>query len=254
MDPQANWQVECETPSMETLKTSIFIKTCRQDLPWLRYCVQSIEKYCSGFHSVLLVLDKGMQTPDYIPEDWEVDFWPVYENCKGYIQQQIAKMNAHLTCKDGTEAILFVDSDCVFHALCTPADWFRGGKPILMKTAYSERLGDAQCWKQITERLVRFPVEFEYMRRMPIIFLEKTVAETYRKLTGDIVAMISGKITECSEFNAMGACADLYHKSDYFWINTETQPDLIPAPVAKQFWSWGGITKEIKAEIEAMLA
>lgn len=236
---------------MEHLKTSIFIKSCEQDLPWLRYCVQSIEKYCSGFHSVLLVLDEGMQTPDYIPNDWEIDFWPVYPNCRGYIQQQIVKMNAHLMCKDGTEAILFVDSDCVFHTPCTPANWFQHGKPVLLKTKYGPAVGDANCWKAITERVMHTGLHFEYMRRLPILFLESTVAGLYRFMPTDIGGLIRGAITEFSEFNAMGAFADIYEKHKYFWVNTET--DSLPTPVAKQFWSWGGVTPEIQAEIEGFL-
>lgn len=53
-----------------------------------------------------------------------------------------------------------------------------------------------------------------------------------------------------SEFNFIGAFIDRYEKEKYSIL--DVREETIPT-CAKQFWSWGGITPEVKAEIEQML-
>jgi hypothetical protein len=50
--------------------------------------------------------------------------------------------------------------------------------------------------------------------------------------------------------NALGAFIDRFESDRYFITDTEV---WMPPSVARQFWSWGGITPEIKSEIEGML-
>jgi FkbM family methyltransferase len=55
-----------------------------------------------------------------------------------------------------------------------------------------------------------------------------------------------------SEFNALGAYAWEHHRDKFVWVNT--LDSLTQTPMAKQFHSWGGITLEIRTEIETILS
>jgi hypothetical protein len=240
------------------MKTTIYIKSYKRDLPWLEYCAKSIEKYCTGFHNILLVLDEGMEKPNFIPDEWEIHYWPKYKKCAGYLQQQIAKMSAHLISKKEPEAILYVDSDSVFNTPCTPNNWTHDNKPILLKKSYAKLAADrisykATCWRPITKNITGIDVQYEYMRRMPIIFKTETIELTRRTILDKLRKIILGEIKEFSEFNAIGAIAELHHSQYYTIIDEDQNPELIPPNTANQYYSWGGITPEIKEQIEKIL-
>ena len=229
------------------MTASIFIKTYSEDLKWLKYALQSIWKFASGFSEVVIVADtscfsdlQNMETglaKLYSIRDWE----------NGYIQQQSVKLRAYeWTFADN---ILFVDSDCVFHTPFSPESFMRDNKPILMKTRYGD-LGGAEAWKLITGSVVGWDVEFEYMRRLPWMYRSETLIafhNTYPELQQKLRAMTT---RDFSEFNALGAFIDRFESHLYFVSDTE---DWIPESVAKQFWSWGGISEDITAEIKGIL-
>lgn len=227
--------------------TSIFIKTCRKDFEWLRYCLRSIFIYGRDFEEVVVVCDEsGRSDIEYVNTDGvTVHFVPDHRN--GYIHQQVVKLLADTYCR--SDRILFVDCDCVFFAPFCPGDFLRGSKPMLLKTRYGD-LGGGECWKPITEHYLGGTVEFEYMRRMPLIFDRRTL-ESLRTAYPSLLGQLD-KLTDrqFSEFNALGAFAERTHPELYTIIDTA---DEIPPKFAEQFWSWGGITPEIRTKIEAML-
>jgi len=169
----------------------------------------------------------------------------IYED--DYLGQQVSKIYSF----EHTDAdyILFMDSDCIVKHPCNVSDFFRNGKPILLKTKY-DQVGDAICWKSITEKFVGFSVEYEYMRRLPVVYERNTllgldaINENIRQY------IISQPNRAFSEFNAIGAFIDKFQKHKYEIIDTD---DEVPYSPVRQFWSWGGITKEVKAEIESYL-
>jgi len=78
------------------------------------------------------------------------------------------------------------------------------GKPFLLKTPYGN-LGGAEAWKPITENFVGFRVSHEYMRRMPLLFLTRTVREFEQQYAQKIVLLNRLATRDFSEFNAIGA-------------------------------------------------
>jgi hypothetical protein len=54
-----------------------------------------------------------------------------------------------------------------------------------------------------------------------------------------------------SEFNALGAYIDRYENDQYYIADTDV---WIPDSVARQYWSWGGITTDIQTEINKFIA
>ena len=226
---------------------SIFIKTCKKDLPWLNYCLRSIRNHARGFKEVVIVLDEDCRGEQIITasESQFCYFSRQWEN--GYIQQQYIKIHADKYCTG--DVILFVDSDCVFMRGFSPESFLSDGKPVLLKTRYGNLEG-AEAWKKITESFVGFPVDFEYMRRMPLIYLSSSIAEFRDAHSGNISHLSSMKDRAFSEFNAIGAWIDKNTPEKYFISDTES---WMPQVVAKQFWSWGGISEEIRVEMESYI-
>lgn len=230
------------------MSASIFIKSWKQDLPWLHYCLRSIRKFGNGFEGITLVVDESC-TPRMM-KDFDLSGVtlvrvPDWEN--GYIQQQAVKLSAGQMIS--SDLILFVDSDCIFHTPFSPESFMRDGKPVLLKTKYGN-LGGAEAWKAITEAVVGWPVEYEYMRRLPLMYLRDTLfafKNTFPELIPKLRLMTDRSF---SEFNVLGAFIDRYESQHYYISDTEI---WMPNPVVRQYWSWGGFTAEIKSEIEEML-
>jgi hypothetical protein len=255
-----------EKATWHPMSTSLFIRSYRGDFEWLRYCVRSIRKFVAGFESLVLVIPDADR--DLLPADVAALIDRLHfrtEQTHGYVDQQITKLRAHYYTT--SQRILFVDSDCVFLQPCTVDDFTRDGKPLLLKTAYEVfrryeiETGNRQdkmavlmrnClnWKKVTENIVGFPVEFEYMRRVPIMHLKDTliyIGIQYPNLINEAVRLRDNSF---SEFNIMGAIAEKYFADRYVFSDTETEP--LPPKCCEQYWSWGGISNELKETLECV--
>lgn len=237
------------------MSSAIFIRSYHKDFQWLDYCLKSIKKYSSGFDEICLIVpDKDVNIlPSFYFDDFNVH--TVKERTTGYIDQQISKLQAHhyTSC----EEILYVDSDCCFFSNFTPDSFKQEGLPILLKTPYKEFLdyqektGEKQSvlhWQPITELAVGFPVEYEYMRRLPALYNASTlrlIESIYPKLQQYCCKVPHSSF---SEFNFIGAIIERYQPEQYSILNTTTNP--LPEKVAEQRWSWGGISPEIQRQLD----
>jgi len=225
----------------------IFIKTWLNDLEWLGYCLRSINKFVTH-DGVVIVCDNSARLMLQSMETYGADIQYVGDTVNGYITQQVFKLNAHTRIPD--EHILFVDSDCVFTNPVSVLDYMSGGKPCWLKTKYGS-LDGGEVWKAITEKAVGWPVAWEYMRQLPILVLRSTLAgfqTQFPKLNTKLLRLTTRQF---SEFNALGAYAEKFQEDQYVFVDTDTSP---PHTTVRQFWSWGGMTDEIRAEIEEVLA
>ena len=240
------------------MNTSIFIRSYRGDFQWLRYCLRSIRKFVTGFGEIALVIpvtDRGE-----LPEDVAAMADRLHlrnEQTHGYIDQQITKLRAHHY--TNSDRILFVDSDCVFFRPCTVDDFTREGKPLLLKTPYEvfrkhqTETGRAQNvlnWQRITEDLVGFPVEFEYMRRIPMMHAAETLVYIEAHYPHLMNKARRIRDNSFSEFNIMGAIAERFLPHLYHIQSTETEP--LPPKYCEQYWSWGGMSNELKESLECV--
>jgi hypothetical protein len=240
------------------MDTSIFIRSYAKDFRWLSYCVQSIKKYCSGFSEVVLTIPKKEESllPSNI-SDHVTRVMLVKEETHGYIAQQVTKLLAHTYCM--SDNIMYVDSDCVFFENCTPLDFCKDNKPILLKTNYevfrkyqneTGRIQNVLNWKNVTERAVKFNVDYEYMRRIPLIHTRdtlQTLNSTYPDLVKHCLSITDNSF---SEFNVIGAIAEKYHADQYYIQDTEVE--ALPKKFVEQYWSWGGLTKEIEENLKCV--
>ena len=108
----------------------------------------------------------------------------------------------------------------------------------------------AQKWRGITESIVKWPVEWEYMRRCPLMFLSSTIRSARKRFPRLQDHLMRLTDSGFSEFNFLGAFVEHVEPEKYCAINTIK---FLPPCPAKQFWSWGGITPEIQSEIEGYL-
>lgn len=228
------------------MKTAIFIKTYKDDLKWLGYCLESIKKYGSGISEVVIAADEDCKEfMQIFVHEVRVVYVPAWRN--GYIQQQFVKLHADQY--TNAEQILFVDSDCVFHTPFTPESYMRDGKPVLLKTRYGN-LGGGEAWKRITESFVGWPVEFEYMRRLPWMYRRQSLIN-FRAMFPTLEDRLRSLETPSfSEYNALGAYIDKFEHDEYYVSDTEV---WMPESVAHQFWSWSGLDNEDKKKIEGYL-
>jgi len=226
------------------MSTSIFIKTWISDLEWLRYCLSSIKKHAQGFDEIVVVSDASCYglVRRLTQKNVKVYHTPDWDN--GYIQQQWVKLNADKY--TDSEYILFVDSDCVFKTEFNPESCFKDDKPILMKTRYAI-LGADGIWQPITSQFVGWEVEYEYMRRLPWLYRRDSLINFRTRFPQLENHLRTIQTKEFSEFNALGAYIDKYEQHKYFITDTE---QWMPESVAQQFWSWGGLTPEIKETIK----
>ena len=229
------------------MTTSVFIKTCERDLEWLKYGARSIQRFGWGFDEVVVVADEScngklgglptvVSSVHYVPE------WP-----DGRIQQQAYKLLADTYTK--SEFILFTDSDCLFNQPFSESNFMRDGKPVLLKIRY-ELAGDSRIWKIPTQSFVGWDVEWEYMRRMPMMFRRDTLTAAREMFPEWQERLKTVDDNMFSEFNVLGAFVERHEPEKYFISDTEA---WVPDAVARQFWSWGGITPEVQAEIKSIL-
>lgn len=231
----------------------LFCKSYSGDFEWLKYLLRSIPKFVTGYRDIVLVVpetDRSLIQGFNLTKE-RVHY--VKEEGNPYLFQQRIKLNAD----SFTEApfCCFVDSDCFFYRpINIQEELFKDGKPILMATPYTD-LPPSVPWQPVTEKALGFLPEFETMRRLPLLYkaehldrLRRHIAHVHGQSVNDYINSVSS----FSEFNALGSYILKYHPNEISVLNTQTDP--VPEQWAYQAWSWGGITPEIKAKYERLLA
>jgi hypothetical protein len=232
----------------------IFIRTYPVDYPWLQYCLRSIFTYCTGFRKIWIVSPEksiSMRELEYENVEWKV---MNEESTDGYLSQQIHKLYADVITNYEPDYILHIDSDTLFTRPVTPQDFFKDGKLVWYYTPYEQT---ETPWKSITEKFMDAEIKNEFMRRLPMM-VPKFLYDSLRRYCVDVHdgQIVSDYIRrqpyrEFSEFNALGAVAWLLHGDKFQFI--DTTKGTMPEPFARQFYSWGGLTDEVKAEIQQIL-
>jgi len=228
------------------MKIDIFIRSYRGDFNWLQYCLQSIKKYAHGFGKIHLCINAD-DYPLLPPCDAEVHLvssWP-----DGYIQQQNDKLFCDQFC--GSPYVLVLDSDCILTQELKPEDLFIEGKPVWL---YESVPDGASPWPPIVQEALGFKPEFEFMRRHPFL-MPKDELVAFRQFMfnkhGEALNVWLKKrpYRRFSEFNSFGAWCYNQRYNAFTWMSPAEFPTYV-----KQFWSWGGLTQEIKNEIEILLS
>jgi len=225
------------------MTTSIFIRTYHKDIAWLNYALKSIHKYCSGFCEIVICIPKSQRALLNHLTAEKVVVCPDYTN--DYLGQQVSKMLAYKYCSG--DMIFYTDSDCIFLKPTKPEDFLINGLPFILKTPY-EKVGDAICWKKPTELALRYPIGYEYMRRLPLMYYSNTLRNINKYLLGSQDYILKQEMF--SEFNIIGAFAEKFETNSYAFLDTDTCE--LPPLHLKQFFSHDGVER-FEEEIKAML-
>jgi len=209
----------------------IFYKSYSKDFKWLEFSLKSLSKFVSVYNEIHIVIpekDKYLFDSIKLPERTIVHLVNEYGN--GYLYQQFCKITAHKHCS--AEFILFADSDCIFDKPTDLNDMIVEGKPEILYTEYS-KVGDAICWKECTDRFMNAPQEYEFMRRLPLIYHRSTL-ELISAMPINLEQYIMNS-ERFSEFNIMGAYAFRHQREQYNFINTDNW--TYAPPISTQLWS-----------------
>lgn len=232
------------------MTTDIFLRTYHKDLEWLNYALASIHKHVTGYRNIIITIPRGQgHLLSHLTAEKVIE---VHDLPDGYLGQQLTKMEAWQ--HTDADCVLFWDSDVIAsEPIDIRTEYFHEGKPILYKTRYSSI---DSPWKAITEKAVGFPVEWEYMRRMPLVYWRDTLGDAcvwIENLQGVSLwpYLEAQPLRHFSEFNAIGAFAEFVEADRYHIVDTESI-DMPPNKV-QQHWSWGGITNEVQQSINKAL-
>jgi len=170
----------------------------------------------------------------------------------GYLRAQCAMLSPD-TMSDADYFWLF-GSDTVLTGPLSPYDlWSHDyALPVMLYTPHASLGRITERWKIGTEAALGWPVEHEFMRRLPLPYprtlhpgVRARLAEVHRMPWDQYVHSTAvhgarpGYGSSFSESNVMGAYAWQRMHGIYAWVNTDTAGH-IPIPV-HQFWSHGGM-------------
>lgn len=252
-------------------KCEIFIVSYWKDFPWLEYVLRSIEKYCRGFAGVTVAIPERDRSKFDEAIKWYLFPWvkiKTYDEVegKGMVQHMEIMSRADDFVPVGTDYVLHHDSDGIFNVPTTPEDFFRNDKPVYLYRTWESLTGhdgvvsDCAQWREPTDAQLGFASEVYTMavntQMMPIDFYH-----AYRlhlaSVHGNVMDFfLSGKNSfpqDRMDFTAMGAFAHKCLPERFSWFDVESGAPH-PRDPKKAFWSHGGLTDEIRAEIEAILA
>ena len=247
--------------------TSIFIKTFPKDHVWLKYLLPSIEKYADGFKDVIIVSDAGTKIPPeylssikkipvrthYIPVPTPTSKYPNIENGVGYLWQQYIKLNWFKLCD--SDSVMVLDSDEMLCKPLTPDQLKHNGKWIWTYRSWKEA-GDAQCWKQSTDFILRKNTPREAMCETGFV-LTRTVTTNLLNYIyqmhsiSNLWELVTKKrMGKFSEYNIYGSFIHMINHPEYYY-NIKKDIPLHNCIIKK--WSWGGVTPEIHKNAMAHL-
>lgn len=238
-------------------KVCNFTVTYKPDLELLKIQNKSVHKFCKNYSGFYYVIDDNNFKDD---NDEIRNFllsqqsnkiykssvcYPVEQQIhNGYIRQQYIKLRCDKYIEEDFDWVCMVDSDCVFFENNWPDMYFIDNKPIMLITPY-ESINETVPWKKTTEKFLQDRVDYEFMRRMPLIypnFIFDEFREWVRKSHRQSLLDYLKQQKKFSEFNALGAYIYKYHRDLYTWIDTSCD-EFKYLPVL-QIWSYGEIDYE----------
>jgi hypothetical protein len=184
---------------------------------------------------------------------------PNFNDNMDYFGQQITKLYADVY--TNAEYIMFVDSDCVFYDnFDIQKEMFDKDKKVILLVEKWENLPKMyDVWKTFLQ-VCDFKTEFEFMRRMPLIYPSKI----FKNLRDYISAKYKIKFTEAclqiynstniylphkyfSEFNLLGAYSYIY-EPNYFNFMKQNEAQPIPIKQVQHY----DFSYDVKKQLQEM--
>lgn len=228
----------------------LFLRTYPGDYAWLPFLFRSLARHARGWRRLVVVTPTGNLYP-LVGVDPRLPI--VYCNCSHYTDDYVGQQITKLRAEEYTDAdeICYLDSDLVLLKALTP-DTLRApsGKLILETREWSESGQALAAWFNVTKTLLgEVEPPFETMARHPFQYPTAFVTRVWDSVRR-VMLFPNQKI---SEFNLLGNYAYLYEPDLFEFRNVGAIGDSIASPregdIVRQFWSRGGITAEVAAEL-----
>jgi hypothetical protein len=233
------------------MTTDIFIRTCAKDLEWLLLSVKSIKERVTGYRNIVIAAPRPVAA-----RISRATGMPVI-GVDPFNDDYVGQMHTKLKATDHTDAdvICFWDSDTMAaEAVDLNELLFDGERLIMHQVPYAGLTDGSQVWQPIAAHAMGFVPEFESMRRMPLAYHRSTILGTVAQIELTQGMTLDAYVRRRPfrsfiEFNCLGAWAYLNERDRYDWRIDETEVAKWKQRV-RQFWSWGGITREVKDELK----
>ncbi len=236
------------------MNIDIFIRSYYKDFAWLSYCLRSIERHAIGFRKTIVVVPRSsMQRAVRLAITDATEIRECEDYRDDYLGQQVTKVQADKY--TDADFICHVDSDCVFRRPVHPEEFFCNQRPVVSMTPYHLFPAEAG-WRRLGEKFMCRDVDYDFMRRQPFVYprwLYGAMRDHAQRLHGKSLAdyITSQPARGFSEYNAFGAFAFYFHRDKFEWSERSVwTPD---ESICRWFWSWGGISPEVREELDALL-
>ena len=256
------------------MRVAIFIRSYHKDAEWLEFCLRSIAKFATGFAYTMIVApsqDHAVFAPMREKYGFRLHEYNVIKG-KEMLHGEVMLCRADMICPD-VDAVCLFDSDCVITNPFSPLDNLVGGKPIIFAASF-EYLASTKSrgviWQGMCEAAIGFKPKYETMHH-PTTYLRGSFAHfrnIVEKHTGQqfdqyVLSQRNEFPQTFAELTSLGAVClrdfpDQYFFFDWFAANNLTLPnsdagESIKVLKLNQYWSRGGITPEIRRELEEIL-
>lgn len=255
--------------------TIVYI-TYQPDLVWLRYSLLSLQKFVTGFKELIIYCHDVCckELYDLVSEiQITCRIIPVSYDYHGYEKAMVVKCMYYLDVR--TSYIMTVDSDNIFNARLNVHDLIDSSGVIPWYYLKNMPVNhEGRVWKKAYEDITKTQQDKYYMENnFPFVFTTESLRlanDKFIELHGvnydtfcknqckRLNIQISDKIT-----NRFSDLASIFidlewlgfycqnFSSDYIFIDSALRTTNKPL---LQFWSHGGLTDEIKQQIETLLA
>lgn len=253
--------------------TEILIRSHHKDFEWLVYALRSIAKYFTGFQGTTIVYPNN-ETERFKPllDQFDVRLHGFDQvEGKGHLHGMVMMASADEFLPAGTKYVLTTDSDGIFKMPCTPEHFAFADKPYWIARSWeslitedprvpgSKVISDNMQWRGVTAEQIGFDPEV-FTMCVNAQLIPMSLLRSYRNHLEDhhrrpfMQYMTEGRNEfppTRTDFNALGAFFHKFHRDSFHWFDVMRPP--FPGDRKKSYWSWGGFTPEIRAEIEGFL-
>jgi hypothetical protein len=260
---------------------SIVYKTYKNDIEWLRYSLLSIDKFIVDINYEIIIYYhdeceeylKNMLSTITLKNEYRLI--PVNYDINGYLKQMVVKC---MCFKDiESDLIMIMDSDVIFNDYFSYKEMISNDKInwfFLERNNKNDNDDQWLVWQDSVFGMTGNKMNNFYMYNgFPFLFKKDTLEKAYYKfieLNGldyndfcknkleinnvkvdDKIAGFDGK------FKVMATIFEEFEYLGWFSNNFTNDYNFIEGPnklnIRKQFWSHGGLTDDIKKEIEDIL-
>lgn len=247
----------------------ILIVTCARDIPFLEYCLASIDKYAKGFSGVRLVVPAA-ETPLFARFETPKVRIAYFDEMpgKGMLHHEVMVCRADELCPTAN-AILHMDADCMAWKPFTPEDFAPKNRPLLVRERYSDcgaRNPTRLVWQGVVNAATGLMPEFDTMVRHPQIHIREVYSLMRRMVESKTGKKFDDYVLGCenafpqgfAEYPTIGAVAIKYFPGAYTMIDYDHGRDMRECAIGHsgfqyiykrdrdkivEFWSHGGIKK-----------